>query len=151
MSKSEDYLDGLLHSMDAKKQTWDDDETDLGIGGGNGPDQQFLDDFERELMSELDEDDFLREFERELNGDDAPQEYVPDDAASVPETFGSTDGLDDFEDGEQARDSFFDDLDGIVNSVKESMGDESETFEQDDDSDFMIDTPCGGCDEQPGL
>lgn len=140
MSKSEDYLDGLLHSMDAKKQTWDDDETDLGIGGGNGPDQKFLDDFERELMSDLDEDDFLREFERELNGEDAPQEYVPDNAASVPEDFGSADGLDDFDGGEQERDSFFDDLDGIVNSVKESMEDAPQTFEQDDDSDFMIDT-----------
>lgn len=146
MSKSEDYLDGLLHSMDAKKQTWDDNETDLGLGESNSSDQKFLDDFERELMNELDEDDFLREFERELNGDTAPQEDRTEPVASMSDTFESPDMDDnfavddDFAAGDETHDAFFDNLNGIVNSIKENMGDADQTFDQDDGSDFMVDT-----------
>lgn len=115
MSGTEDYLDGLLNSVEGKKppQTTEtkrqikDMEFDLE-GEHMGADDDFLNSFEKEILSDGGDDAFIRQFEEELNE--------------------GTEG------GAGKGDAFFESLDGIVNSAKQEMKAESEM------DDMMVDT-----------
>lgn len=80
MSKSEDYLDGLLNSVEngrASKRSWEDEiledeaqeRATLKEKPKRSADDDFFDSFEQELLLGGDSDDFLRQFERELQDD----------------------------------------------------------------------------------
>ncbi len=100
MSKSEDYLDGLLNSVMGEKKT--ETETEMPTKS----EEDFLNEFENEILSEGDEDEFLRQFEDEMDGkstQEAPVESKIDD-----------------------KKAFFDNLDGIVSSVKEKLNEQEE-------------------------
>lgn len=102
MSKSEDYLDGLLNSVMGEKKT--ETETEMPTKS----EEDFLNEFENEILSEGDQDEFLRQFEAEMDGkstEQAPAESKIDD-----------------------KKAFLDNLDGIVSSVKEKL-DEQEAEE----------------------
>lgn len=120
MSKTEDYLDNLLNSVEHAEQPQDEEETTP-----MGEHSEFFDDFEREIMSGTDED-FLREFERELAEEEAAE---TDNEA-------------------EHSDPFFDNLDGIVSSVKASMKEKEEGEAEDD---FMIDTMSDIAEEEPAF
>lgn len=100
MSKSEDYLDGLLNSVMGEKKT--ETETEMPTKS----EEDFLNEFENEILSEGDQDEFLRQFEDEMDGKstkEAPVESKIDD-----------------------KKAFFDNLDGIVSSVKEKLDEQEE-------------------------
>lgn len=108
MSKSEDYLDGLLNSALGKTEpeiTSDisdtEDERKETVPDMPKSENDFLDEFERELMSDGEDEEFLRQFEQELEGGEKKEET-------------SDSGIAD-------REAFLDNLDGIVNSVKEKL------------------------------
>ncbi len=80
MSKSEDYLDGLLNSVEngrAQRRSWEDEiledeaqeRATLKEKPKRSADDDFFDSFEQELLLGGDSDDFLRQFERELQDD----------------------------------------------------------------------------------
>ena len=102
MSKSEDYLDGLLNSVMGEKKT--ETETEMPTKS----EEDFLNEFENEILSDGDQDEFLRQLEDEMDGkstEQTPAESKIDD-----------------------KKAFLDNLDGIVSSVKEKL-DEQETEE----------------------
>lgn len=136
MSKAEDYLDGLLNSIEGKGQKPDDldfssGDADLLPNSGAelerkllGPDDEFLDSFEKEFLSDDDSDDFIRQFEQELGED----KLTP-----------------------RSDDALMESLDGIVDGVKERLrGDvpSEEMFDEpklrdiiaDEPDDIMVDT-----------
>lgn len=80
MSRSEDYLDGLLNSVEngrTSRRSWEDEiledeaqeRATLKEKPGRSADDDFFDSFEQELLLGGDSDDFLRQFERELQDD----------------------------------------------------------------------------------
>ena len=132
MSRAEDYLDGLLNSVEGKKSAKEPDRNVLHKDEPipelelSGEEEAFLDSFEKEFLTEDDTDDFIRQFEKELDGDDS-----------------------------EAKDGAFpDNLDDIIDSVKEKLqgGDAQEMqpkasagleqVEEPDDGvdDLMVDT-----------
>lgn len=110
MSKSEDYLDRLLNTVenggvpggeDEPSISVSDDVAELDLESSNvmrSSEDDFLDSFEKELLEGDDADDFLREFERELDG-------------AMGDESGDT----------ASADPFFDNIEGIVNGAKEKM------------------------------
>lgn len=130
MSKTEDYLDNLLNSVEHTEETSVEDEG--ADAYGTDADADFFDELEREFLNGAD-DDFLRDLDREFAEEEAAEK------SGVPEH----------------KDSFLDNLDGIVSSVKANM--KSEETEQDEayEEDFMIDTigeePVTGGDTEESL
>lgn len=115
MSKAEDYLDGLLNSMEGKSGTKETKGNQSSVMDGSkgeemGLDDDFLKSFENDLLSEDDTDEFIRQFEKELSGE------------NPEEAFGTN---------TSEKDTFFSDLDGIVNSAREELK---------DNGDIMVDT-----------
>ena len=119
MSGTEDYLDGLLNSLDADAIPQDTEtekeprEADLADAENSrkdetGAGEDYLESLEKDILSGDSPDDFIRQFEEELE-----QEGVQE-----------ADTADPLED-----DNLFGSLDEIVNSVKERMQD-----------DIMVDT-----------
>lgn len=126
MSKAEDYLDGLLDSMDGTIQPEESDMTfseDLeSIMGGNesaASEQSFLDSFEQEFLAGQDADAFIREFEQELDMADLQH---------------------DSEDKSNEEDLLFESLDEIVNNAKDLAHDQDDISLEDSGMDLMIDT-----------
>lgn len=91
MSESEDYLDGLLDSVASGKNQDVDNK-----GDAMRSEEDFMKDFENDMLSEEGEEDFLKAFEQELQGDEQTESTAGDDL-------------------------FFENIDGIVNSVKQEM------------------------------
>ena len=127
MSGAEEYLDGLLHSVeggspaDTARETEPGDTAD-GLyaekeqetkKAGMSEEDDFLKSFEADTDLEGDADTFIRQFEDEL--DQAPGEERTQKTT-------------------EENDQFFKDLDGILDSARDA--DESGDF-QDDDSDLM--------------
>lgn len=128
MSGTEDYLDGLLNSMEGNK-TPETTETEKQIkdmeidteGEHMSSEDEFLNTFEKEILSDGGNDEFIRQFEKELN---------EGTEAGAGET-GAKD------------DRFFESLDGIVNSAKQEMQADSELDDMIVDTlgDFPADAP----------
>ena len=92
MSKSEDYLDGLLNSVMGEKKT--ETETEMPTKS----EEDFLNEFENEILSDGDQDEFLRQLEDEMDGkstEQTPAESKIDD-----------------------KKAFLDNLDGIVPCIR---------------------------------
>lgn len=142
MSKTEDYLDGLLNSVEGKTPNniepelsaeepgLVDESEFVGTLGENmtsressrDADQDFLDSFEKEFLSEDDEDEFIRQFERELAAEEGR-----------------------LTEGDVLDDLFLDNLDNLDEVVADSGQDMSSDistslFEEDGGMDFMVDT-----------
>lgn len=111
MNGTEDYLDGLLNSVSDSKI----DDTDVRTEeGAMRSEKDFMDDFENEVSLDEDENQFLKQFEKELD-DEKP----------------------DFAETEKQKDDlFFENLDGIVNSVKQEMTEQENNL----NDDVMVDT-----------
>lgn len=120
MSGTEDYLDGLLNSMEGKKapQTTEVEQTgDMGIDTGGvrmSSEDEFLNAFEKELFSEGGDEEFIRAFEKELDEEDS------DGAESAN------------------ADMLLESLDGIVNSAKQELQEDAPPDGGLDD--LMVDT-----------
>lgn len=133
MSKTEDYLDGLLNSLEAKEHKDMEPEIPVeAVDAGKAADaemspeelvleaestdaeQEFLDSFEREFLSGEDTDEFIRQFERELAAEEGNVAFSEEEA------------LDDF-----PIDNL--ELDDVLSSNQNSM-------EEEDDLNFMVDT-----------
>lgn len=106
MSKSEDYLDGLLDSVGKGNS-----ENAGDKGDTMRSEEDFMKDFEQDMLSGEDEDDFLKQFEQELRDGSADSSIADDDM-------------------------FFENIDGIVNSVRQEMDQKAE----DPGDDIMVDT-----------
>lgn len=123
MSNTEDYLDGLLNSMEGKgshevEETDQISDTENRTEGESmSSEDEFLDSFEKEILSGEDADDFMRQFEKELDGGET--------TASARE---------------KQDDVFFDSIDGIVNSVKEQLQGEGTSDSVSGMDDLMVDT-----------
>lgn len=91
MSESEEYLDGLLDSVASGKNEDVDNK-----GDAMRSEKDFMKDFENDMLSEGGEEEFLKAFEQELQGDAETEGAAGDDL-------------------------FFENIDGIVNSVKQEM------------------------------
>lgn len=177
MNRTEDYLDGLLNSVEGKKPETGgftqapDLETGRmpGMGGAKSmsPEDEFLDSFEKELFSGDDMDDFIRQFEQELAFDDADgiaraeamvgaeEQAGKEETAGAQEPFDAgnlsdlgalsgaekSSGVETMSGPGMAQDDiFFENLDGIVNSVKEELKGQDDRFGSADDMDIMVDT-----------
>lgn len=125
MSKAEDYLDGLLDSMEGQAQMEESDvmfseDLDSIVGGESAASEQnFLDSFEQEFLSGQDADAFIREFEQELDLEDLHH---------------------DPEDSSHGEELLFENLDEIVNSAKSQAHDQDDISIEDSGMDLMIDT-----------
>ena len=127
MSKAEDYLDGLLDSVDGLTQTGEPDaifSDDIGssmndLDESADSEKDFLDAFEQEFLSGQDTDAFMREFEQELDMEDMQQD--PESRAKEEEVL-------------------FENLDGIVNSVMNQVQDQDDFSVGNNNMDLMIDT-----------
>lgn len=132
MSKTEDYLDGLLNSLEEKGQTEEAVDTEE-VGSvelsleetahepeSMDADMEFLDSFEREFLSGEDTDAFIRQFEREL---------AEEEGAPLPD-------IDSLLSEEEAPDDFT-----VDNLEKEDTAPLSDSPLEDDAlDDFMVDT-----------
>lgn len=116
MSEAEDYLDGLLDSVANGNTENVGDKGDIMRS-----EDDFMKDFEKDMLSEDNEDDFLKQFEKELQDESAGGDTADDDM-------------------------FFENIDGIVNSVKKEMDDKQEDF----GGDIMVDT-LGDIPEMEGM
>lgn len=109
MSGTEDYLDGLLNSVEGNEthkinEPKQQAEDILDAGRDDmGMDDEFLDSFEKEILSGGGDDEFIRELEKDLG--------------EVTESGLAADDKDD---------DLLESLDGIVNSAKEEMQVDSE-------------------------
>lgn len=129
MSNTEDYLDGLLNSVEGKQNKnikpeipeLEPDFTQqpevLSESHGKDAEQEFLDSFEREFLSGENTDEFIRQFERELD-EEAGKGFA----------------------GEDSGDEFFDNINNLINSTGEKADTTSELPVEDDDMDFMVNT-----------
>lgn len=140
MSKTEDYLDGLLESMEGKTKASETEvveETEVSmdipladgfekeisesnamtgmLDAGNMTDEEkdFLDSFEREFLAGDDSDDFIRQFEEELAKENMEEQ------------------------GEERLDNVMED--DVINDMEE-VADMEDLPLSDDDMDIMIDT-----------
>lgn len=104
MSEAEDYLDGLLDSVANGSTKNMGDKGDIMRS-----EEDFMKDFEKDMLSGDGEDEFLKKFEKELRDGD---ENTADD------------------------DMFFENIGGIVNSVKKEMDGKQDDFGED----VMVDT-----------
>lgn len=126
MSKAEDYLDGLLDSMEGTTQPEKSDmtisediESIVHENESDDSEQAILDSFEKEFLSGQDTDAFIREFEQEL--DMADSEH---DAENKP----------------QEDNLFFGSLDEIVNNAENLARDQDDISLEDANMEFMVDT-----------
>lgn len=106
MSNTEDYLDGLLNSMEGKKNkdvepeiTAEEPEITeqplseglaeetLFEADGKDAEEDFLDSFEREFLSGENTDEFIRQFERELDEDEGNVSLEPAAAETEKDMF----------------------------------------------------------------
>ena len=111
MSREEDYLDGLLNSVAKEKQG---DTNFKAEEGTMRSEDDFMNDFENDILTEDGSDDFLRKFERELAEEEAdPMKKNTND-----------------------ENMLFENLDGIVDSVKQEMNGKQQL----DEDDIMVDT-----------
>lgn len=111
MSKAEDYLDGLLDSVEKGNSENAGDKGDIMRS-----EDDFMKDFEQDMLSGESEDDFLKQFEKELQDGSADSSIADDDM-------------------------FFENIDGIVNSVKQEM---DEKPEEPDSLDTLINQVSAG-------
>lgn len=134
MSKSEDYLDGLLNSMEGnRRQEGFGMDDQASATKARGPEDEFLDSFEKEFLLGADADDFIRQFEKEL--DDMPIQETAEDAQL------------DFAEEAAESEAGMEGLDDIVDAARKKM-EESELFQEpetaftgaDGDMDLMVDT-----------
>lgn len=153
MSNTEDYLDGLLNSMEGKQNKavapeMSTDEPDFAEehvpveetlleADGKDAEQDFLDSFEREFLSGEDTDEFIRQFERELDEEEGKTSAEEDDDLDfMVDTLGEIPGDDidfstDFSDADDADEP----LPGLPD---EAMASEEETDSlAEDDQDLM--------------
>lgn len=126
MSKAEDYLDGLLDSMEGTNQPEKSDmtisediESIVNENENTDSEQSLLDSFEQEFLSGQDTDAFIREFEQELDMADLQH---------------------DSKDKSQEENLLFENLDEIVNSAKNLAHDQDDISLEDGSTDVMIDT-----------
>lgn len=131
MSRTEDYLDGLLNSVDgtknkdiesgmpARDMTFAEkmDEEPALRASSRDAEQDFLDAFEREFLSGEDTDEFIRQFERELDREDNT-------------LVGKT----------ASEDDFFAKLDDMGNETETNPIEVQATQQEADEMDFMVDT-----------
>ncbi len=133
MSNTEDYLDGLLNSMEGKQnkavapempmeepdfaEEHGPVEETLLEADGQDAEQDFLDSFEREFLSGEDTDEFIRQFERELDED------TGEESGEV-----------------NSEDDFLSSISDIVNDAAEEADESLESQTEDDDMDFMVNT-----------
>ncbi len=94
MGNTEDYLDGLLNSVEGKKNR--DTELEEAVRealpeqkplfetNGRNAEQDFLDSFEQEFLSGENTDEFIRQFERELEEDGKDMQEKPAGANAQP-------------------------------------------------------------------
>lgn len=162
MSRTEDYLDELLNSMEGKKPQTSGAEQKLEMENDRvpametdarsmSPEDEFLDSFEKELFSGDDTDDFIRQFEKELEleGEDGIAQAEAIVGAEEPLDRGNLSGMDNLSGAEPSfaaetmagteKDGiFFENLDSIVNSAQEEQGGQDDSLDPDDD--IMVDT-----------
>ncbi|MGN0351310.1 MAG: hypothetical protein ACI4ES_06615 [Roseburia sp.] len=119
MSKSEDYLDGLLHAATSEGDAGENSTTQEAESIMDS-EKKFLDDFEKQLLEDDNDDSFLLDFEKELNDVES--------TSSEDETVGIAND----------NQSFLDDLNGIVNGAKQVMEEKQENAGE--FSDFQVDT-----------
>lgn len=109
MGESEDYLDGLLDSVVKEAK-----ENGENKGDSMQSEEEFMKDFENEIASDGNEDDFLKQFEKEMDSD-------PSDSSSAND------------------DLFFEDVNDIVDGVKQEMqGKAAATEDSVDDLDALV-------------
>ncbi len=137
MSQSEDYLDDLLHAATSENGAGETSTTQEAESIMDS-EKKFLDDFEKQMMEDQNDDSFLLDFEKELNDVESASAEDTDEGIT------------------NDNQSFLDDLNGIVNGAKQTAEErEEEPQGTDDFSDFNVDTlsdPFGDTmaeDEQP--
>ncbi len=108
MGESEDYLDGLLDSVVKEAK-----ENGESKGDSMQSEEEFMKDFENEIASDGNEDDFLKQFEKEIDSD-------PSDGGSAND------------------DLFFENVNDIVDGVKQEMQDKAETEDSAEDLDALV-------------
>lgn len=128
MSREEDYLDGLLGLLGEREQgktLGEMHDPMQGMEVDTESEDAFLHSFEQELSSEGNEDDFMRQLEQELDAEESSR-YVEES---------------------DHDDLFFDNLDGLVNDVKEQIKNRDKFLELhpgvsdiDDLDNVMVDT-----------
>lgn len=114
MSNTEDYLDGLLNSVEGRQKRkpvpeFAEGQETVHEAADRDAEQEFLDAFEQEFLTGEDTDAFMRQFERELDAD--------------------------------AGDEMFDNIDALVqDSPEEVTAHAKKVPEAEDDGDFMVNT-----------
>lgn len=122
MSQSEDYLDDLLHAATSENGAGETSTTQEAESIMDS-EKKFLDDFEKQMMEDQNDDSFLLDFEKELN-----------DVENVSAE-NTNEGI------TNDNQSFLDDLNGIVNGAKQSVEERKEEPQETEDfSDFNVDT-----------
>ena len=108
MGESEDYLDGLLNSVVKEAK-----ENGESKGDSMQSEEEFMKDFENEIASNGNEDDFLKQFEKEIDSDPSDKGNANDDL-------------------------FFENVNDIVDGVKQEMQDKAQTEDSTDDLDALV-------------
>ena len=108
MGESEDYLDGLLDSVVKEAK-----ENGESKGDSMQSEEEFMKDFENEIASDGIEDDFLIQFEKEIDSDPSDKGNANDDL-------------------------FFENVNDIVDGVKQEMQDKAQTEDSTDDLDALV-------------
>lgn len=170
MSRTEDYLDELLHSVSSPEE----EKTGESRTGKRQrtPEDDFLSAFEEEILSGEDSADFLQQFEQELDlggkgFDDSAaasenmeslQSGPMESSAEAEEEEKSQNRQKNAEEEETGEDAEkagdMEDLDSILHNAKERMGESPESSEAEDDFDggldLMVDTFEDGSEEDAG-
>ena len=108
MGESEDYLDGLLDSVVKEAK-----ENGESKGDSMQSEEEFMKDFENEIASDGNEDDFLKQFEKEIDSDPSDKGNANDDL-------------------------FFENVNDIVDGVKQEMQYKAQTEDSTDDLDALV-------------
>ncbi len=108
MGETEDYLDGLLDSVVKEAK-----ENGESKGDSMQSEEEFMKDFENEIASDGNEDDFLKQFEKEIDSDPSDKGNANDDL-------------------------FFENVNDIVDGVKQEMQDKAQTEDSTDDLDALV-------------
>lgn len=122
MSNSEDYLDDLLHAATSEKSAGMDSTTQEAEGIMDS-EKNFLDDFEKMLFEEDDDDSFLRDFEKELG--DVEEETSENTGRKIEN------------EPQSAESDFLEDLGGIIEGAKQVMEETSEAEMESGQEDFV--------------